>query len=61
MIDAAKTQWALENKKAAGDTPTKEDLLPFLKSWPTCPEGGAYTINSVDKSPTCSIPNHRLR
>lgn len=60
QIEAAKTQWALENKKAAGDTPTKDDLLPFLQAWPTCPEGGTYSINSVDKAPTCSIPNHRL-
>ena len=60
QIDAAKQQWALENGKKATDTPTKADLLPFLRSWPVCPQGGTYTIGPVSEQPTCSIPGHSL-
>jgi hypothetical protein len=60
QLDAAKNQWALEKGKKSGDVPTKEDLMPFLRSWPVCPQGGIYTIGSVGESPTCSIPGHKL-
>ena len=60
QIDAAKQQWALEKGKKATDTPTKEDLLPYLRGWPVCPQGGTYTIGAVGEPPTCSIPNHKL-
>lgn len=54
-IDHSKQEWALENKKVGTDTPTQDDLLPYLKAWPACPAGGTYTINNVDTSPTCSV------
>jgi len=60
QIDAAKNEWALEKGKTNGDVPTKEDLLPYLRSWPVCPAGGTYTINAVGVPPTCSIPGHVL-
>ena len=60
QIDAAKQQWALENGKKSTDTPTKEDLMPYLRSWPKCPAGGSYTIGTVGETPTCSIPKHVL-
>src|SRR5580698_11184280 len=40
QIDAAKHQWALENNTKETDTPTENDLLPYLKKWPQCPAGG---------------------
>jgi len=62
QIDLAKQAWALEQKKAATDTPTISDLLPHLSAgkFPTCPAGGAYTINSVSSAPECSTPKHVL-
>jgi hypothetical protein len=64
QIDVAKEMWALENKKAAGDTPTWADLKPYLGRGQgqinTCPAGGTYTINAVGKVPTCSQPGHTL-
>jgi hypothetical protein len=60
QIDAAKSQWALEKSKKDGDVPTKDDLLPYLRKWPTCPSGGTYTINAVGEPPTCSVPGHVL-
>ena len=60
QLDAAKNQWALEKGKKDGDVPTKEDLMPYLRKWPVCPQGGTYTINTVGKPPECSIPGHKL-
>ncbi|MGH7950356.1 MAG: hypothetical protein ACREFE_00320 [Limisphaerales bacterium] len=60
QLDAAKSEWALEKGKKNGDVPTKEDLLPYLRKWPVCPAGGAYTINPIGEPPTCSIPSHKL-
>ena len=60
QIDAAKNEWALEKGKKDGDVPAKEDLKPYLRKWPVCPQGGTYTINAVGKPPECSIPGHAL-
>lgn len=62
QIDAAKQQWALEKNKAVDDVPTVKDLLPYLKDsvFPTCPDGGAYSVNMVEAVPTCTSPGHVL-
>ena len=59
-IDAAKQLWALEYNKDAKDTPTPQDLLPYLKgnAMPVCPAGGAYLIGSMDQPPICSVVGH---
>jgi chromosome segregation ATPase len=63
QIDGAKQQWALENRKPANAVPTPADIAPYLPNHalPTCPAGGAYTINSLQQAPTCSIPGHALQ
>ena len=62
QIETAKQDWALENKKADTDTPTKEELRPFFKSPQilVCPAGGDYTINPVSTPPQCSLPGHSI-
>jgi hypothetical protein len=65
LFDAAKQQWALENKKQSTDTPAMSDLRPYLGrgvkgEMPVCPAGGAYTLGSVGEKPTCSISDHVL-
>lgn len=65
IIDSAKAQWALENHKQKGDTPTMDDLRPYIgrgpnRELPTCPDGGAYTVGAVGEKPTCSTPTHVL-
>ena len=57
QVESAKEQWAMEMKKGATDTPGWGDLVGaagYLKAQPACPSGGAYTINDVATSPTCS-------
>ena len=60
IIEGAKDQWALENKKGTGDAVSAQDLQPYLKNnaLPACPQGGVYTLNTVGAPPTCSIPGH---
>ena len=55
QIDGATQQWAIENKKAGIDTPVQADIETYLKAYPLCPSGGAYTIGTVAINPTCSI------
>jgi hypothetical protein len=65
LIDAAKQQWALEQRKQSTDTPAVSDIQPFLGrgakgEMPVCPAGGVYTFGTVGEKPTCSIPGHVL-
>lgn len=62
QIDGAKQQWALEKNKTIDAVPAEKDLLPYLKDgvFPACPDGGIYSINTVDAVPTCSIAGHAL-
>ena len=65
QIDAAKNEWALEKRKAAGTSVAEADIKPYIKldangNLPRCPAGGTYTIGKVGEKPTCSIPGHEL-
>jgi hypothetical protein len=63
-IDAAKAEWAVASNKTTNDTPTWEDLRPFLArngEIPICPSGGTYKIGRIGESPSCSYPNHTLQ
>ena len=62
LIDGAKQQWALENKRDANAVPTATDITPYIRSGalPACPSGGTYTFNNVGMLPTCSIPGHAI-
>ena len=62
LIQNAKRQWAEEHKKDLGETPTKEDLLPYLpnQQFPRCPGRGDYSLKPVAQPPECPIPSHKL-
>lgn len=63
QIDSAKEQFALANRLHDDDTPG-EEIGEYLKGgWKAmrCPAGGTYTINSLNKDPTCTVPGHALR
>jgi hypothetical protein len=60
LIDAAKTQWALEKQKNGDAVPTMSDLAPYMKRVPACPAGGLYTVGSLSKPPRCSVKGHSL-
>ncbi len=64
QLDAAKNQWALEQRKKTGDACTAEDLKPYIRlingHLPKCPAGGTYTIGTIGETPKCSLPAHLL-
>jgi prepilin-type N-terminal cleavage/methylation domain-containing protein len=73
MIDAACSQFALEQGKTSGSAITMNtDLTPYIKLTPTgnipgCPANGSYAVGNVGDNPqvTCSLgstvtPNHIL-
>ena len=62
IIEGAKDQWALENKKGVDDAVSAQVLLPYLKNnaLPACPQRGVYTPNAVGALATCSVPGHVL-
>lgn len=55
QIEAGKEQWAMETNQGAAATPNQGNLTPdYIKAWPSCPSGGAYTINNMSTNPACS-------
>jgi hypothetical protein len=57
-LDGAKEQWALDNRKNTGDTPTSDDLFgvdKYIRREPICPAGGTYTLNPIGTDPTCTL------
>ena len=64
QIDAAVSQFALENKKITGDAAPSlaTDLTPYIKlnsagSIPNCPANGNYIVGAIGAIPqvTCSL------
>jgi prepilin-type N-terminal cleavage/methylation domain-containing protein len=61
QIDSGKEQYAMENQLDTGATVTSANLAPtYLKTFPTCPGGGTYTIAVVGTNPTCNKALHVL-
>lgn len=60
-IQTAKVEWMVANHKKEYDTPTWDDVKPYVqkRGWkdgiPVCPDGGKYTLGKVGQRPTCSI------
>ena len=60
-IEAAKVQWAAENRKLSTETPSEDELFgpgKPIRDKLACPSGGTYSLNPVDDKPTCSVPGH---
>ncbi len=55
QLDSAKTQWATEGGKTTNDVPTWNELQPYWRRTPACPQGGNYTLGRVGEPPTCSV------
>jgi hypothetical protein len=63
QINMAKEMWAMDQRKAGTDEPTQADLVgpdKYLKVFPKCPTGGAYTIGKVETPAQCSQPGHAI-
>ena len=58
QIEAAKEQWALENKKSTGDDIVTTEVDAYMKAAPVCPAGGSYTYNKVGTDADCGATGH---
>ena len=59
QIEAAKEQWAMDTKASPTDTPTAAVLYgstAYVKTTPSCPSNGTYTIGDMSTRPTCNRP-----
>src|SRR5207244_131983 len=55
QLDGAKQQWVLENHKTMNDIPSWQDVLPYLRQKPVCPQGGTYILEHAGEPPRCSL------
>lgn len=65
QIDAAKEQWAMDNRKPSGAPVKMDDIAgTYMKgpaTGPLCPSAGTYVVNPVGTAPACSLgptPSH---
>ena len=57
QIDSATEQYLMDNNTTT--YPALAALTPtYVKTSPTCPSGGSYTMGSASANPTCSIGNN---
>jgi len=55
LIDHAKAQLSITNPALKDSyVPTMSELQPYLGRIPVCHDGGTYTINAINRNPTCS-------
>jgi hypothetical protein len=57
QIAGAKEQWVLDNRKTTNDSPSWNDIRPYLGHGevPRCPDGGTYILGRVGDLPRCSL------
>jgi len=58
QIEGAKANWAMEQKKTNSDTPVDTEWYgstAYIRTAPSCPGNGTYSINQVDAKPTCTL------
>jgi hypothetical protein len=61
LIDAAKKQCTQQNGLQTGEPITTDVLAPLLPNgFPSCPDGGHYSVNRVGSPPACSISGHSI-
>ncbi len=59
QLQLAKQMWAQDKSKSGQDTPTWDDLKPYLGGASIkCPSDGEYDLNSVGEQVSCSVHGH---
>ncbi|MBI5772714.1 MAG: hypothetical protein HZA89_03100 [Verrucomicrobia bacterium] len=60
LVDEAVTQWSTNHNRGSLDVPDEQALRAYLR-WPWmlhCPQGGRYTLGSLDLATTCDMHGH---
>jgi hypothetical protein len=63
QLDAGKEQWAMATNQRSGAVVNEAGVNAYIKGnrTPICPAGGAYTYNTIGKTPECNVPGHAMR
>ena len=57
-IRTAKNMWGVNNVAGA---PGMSDLVPtYIKTTPSCPSAGTYTVNDMNTYPECTFDDHEI-
>ena len=56
LLDKTKQQWGFENSKPSTARPTIAQIQAYFGGtrMPTCPSRGTYTLQRLDRNPTCT-------
>ena len=61
QISGAITLWAIDEGGSSSTSVGMGDLVTaYIKTTPSCPAGGTYTLTDVATEPTCSEDGHAL-
>jgi len=61
QLDGAKSLWALDSGAATGASVTMGDLVTdYIKTTPSCPASGTYTLGNIGTEPVCTVATHTL-
>ncbi len=60
QIEAAKEQWALENRQPQGAAAVTTAVNEYMKAAPVCPANGTYVYSVIGSNATCNVTNHAL-
>lgn len=64
QIVGAKESWAQDRGVTSNAVPTAEDISVYIKkgfSRLKCPDGGAYSIGTLEQYPSCSYEDAHVR
>ena len=55
-LDLTKQQWGFENKKSSTSIPSVAQIQAYFgqSRMPICPGRGTYTLQRLDRNPTCT-------
>ena len=56
QLNGAKDHYAMEQNLPDGTPVNPADIAPaYIRNFPSCPEGGTYTLNPTGQGVVCSI------
>ena len=57
VMDGAKAQWALDERKTTTAVPLTTEIAPYLHDQriPECPANGTYRMRSLTRYPACTL------
>ena len=58
VLQYAKSQFAMDKNKDGDYTVAWDDITSYVKTVPTCPSDGTYSLLKVNQNVSCTYPGH---